>query len=458
MDVADQSNLTRREFVKATGGALAGTSLFGVAPAFGGQTGSAKRRYAIVGTGDRAQAMWGRPILKEYSDVVDFVGLCDVNPKRMEAAKQLIGTTCPTFTSFDEMCDKAKPDLLMVTTVDAFHSEYIVKALDRGMDVLTEKPMVIDEKQCQAVLDAEARNKRKIIVTFNYRYAPKHRVLKELLMSGEIGRVNSVDFAWYLDVSHGADYFRRWHRLRNGGGSLFVHKATHHFDLINWWLAADPVEVVANGELKVYGKNSPFRHTHCRPCPHKSQCRFHYDMTKNQTRMKLYASAEDVDKYYRDGCVFREDVDIWDTMSAIVKYSNGATMSYELDAHLPYEGYALAFNGEFGRIDVRDYERQPWKVPEADETEIYLTKSFGVRRRIPITGTSAGGHGGGDTRLRDLIFRKADAPDHMKLPDSRAGAMSCLTGIAARKSVDEKRAIKIADLVRFSRETTTQGV
>ena len=116
------------------------------------------------------------------------------------AAKELIGVGCPTFTNFDELCDKAKPDLLMVTTVDNFHHEYIVKGLDRGMDVMTEKPMVIDEKQCQAVLDAEKRNQRKIVVTFNYRYAPKHRTVKEVLMSGEIGRVLSVDFSWYLDV------------------------------------------------------------------------------------------------------------------------------------------------------------------------------------------------------------------------------------------------------------------
>ena len=124
---------------------------------------------------------------------------------------------------------------------------------------MTEKPMVIDEKQCQAVLDAEKRNKKKIIVTFNYRFAPKHRTVKEILMSGEIGRVLSVDFAWYLDVYHGADYFRRWHAYKNGGGSLWVHKATHHFDLVNWWLGADPVEVVANGQLQVYGKNGTIR-------------------------------------------------------------------------------------------------------------------------------------------------------------------------------------------------------
>jgi predicted dehydrogenase len=344
------------------------------------------------------------------------------------------------------MCDNVKPEVLMVTTVDAFHSEYIVKALDRGIDVMTEKPMVIDEKQCQAVIDAEKRNKKKIVVTFNYRYAPRHQTIKEILMKGEIGRVISVDFSWYLDVYHGADYFRRWHRLRSRSGSLWVHKATHHFDLINWWLDADPIEVTAHAGLQVYGKNGTFRSTNCRPCPHKSQCRFYYDMTKDASRMKLYAGAEDVDGYHRDGCVFRQDVDIFDTMSALVKYSNGVTMNYSLNAFMPFEGYRAAFNGEKGRLEVRLYERQPWKIEE--EEEIYLTRSFGQREKITVQSV-AGGHGGGDTRLRDLIFRGTEAPAHMKLPDSRAGAMSCLTGIAARKSVDAKQAIKLADLVRL---------
>ena len=125
--------------------------------------------------------MWGRTLVPRYSDVLEFVGLCDPNPKRAAASKELLGVSCPTFTSFDEMCEKAKPDLLMVTTVDAFHSEYIVKGLDRGLDVMTEKPMVINEAQCQAVLDAEKRNKRKIVVTFNYRYSPKHQKIKEIL-------------------------------------------------------------------------------------------------------------------------------------------------------------------------------------------------------------------------------------------------------------------------------------
>ena len=81
---------------------------------------------------------------------------------------------------------------------------------------------------------------------------------------------------------------------------------------------------------------------------------------------------------------------------------------------------------------------------------MYLTKSFGKREKITVP-QGEGGHGGGDDRLRDLIFRKTTSvPDYMKLPDSRAGAMSCLTGIAARTSVEKKRPVKISELMKIS--------
>ncbi len=249
--MSSSEGVSRREFVATVGGAAVGAAVAGATSV----NAQAKRRYAIVGTGVRGIGMWGRPIAQQYADVAEFVGLCDINPLRVEVAKKQMGVSCPTFTDFDQMIDKAKPDLLMVTTVDGYHSQYIVRALERGLDVMTEKPMTIDETQCQAVLDAEKKSGKKIIVTFNYRYAPKHQTIKELLMAGTIGKVTSVDFSWYLDTRHGADYFRRWHRLRSKSGSLWVHKATHHFDLINWWLDADPVQVSAFGSLENYGKN-----------------------------------------------------------------------------------------------------------------------------------------------------------------------------------------------------------
>jgi NAD-dependent oxidoreductase involved in siderophore biosynthesis len=160
---------SRRAFMTAAGTAAVGASLFPdrlwAAP-------PARRRYAIVGTGDRGSGMWGRDLVRRYPDLLEFVGLCDINPKRATAARAYMGVECGTYTNVDEMLDAARPDLLMVTTVDGFHHEYIIKGLDRGIDVMTEKPMTTDETKCQAVLDAEKRNNRRIAVTFNYRYAP----------------------------------------------------------------------------------------------------------------------------------------------------------------------------------------------------------------------------------------------------------------------------------------------
>jgi predicted dehydrogenase len=437
--MGQQQGISRRDFVATASGAAAASLLSPRSAAAAG----AKRRYAVVGTGVRAIGMWGRPLASRYADVLEFVGLCDVNPLRVEVAKKAIGVSCPTFTSLDAMLDQAKPELLMVTTVDSEHEGCIVKALDRGVDVLTEKPMVIDEKQCRAVLEAEKRTGRRIGVTFNYRYAPKHQKIKELLLAGAIGRVTSVDFSWYLDTSHGADYFRRWHRLRAKSGSLWVHKSTHHFDLVNWWLDADPVEVSAFGTLQRYGKRGDKRHSHCRPCPHKGDCSYYWDITRSRELVALYADCEKADGYLRDGCVFREDVDVPDTMNAIVRYSSGATMSYSVNAFMPIEGYRLAFNGTEGRLEVRDYERQPWAA--AEETEMAVIRNFGKREDVHLP-KAEGGHGGGDDVLHDLLFRGTRLPAHLQLPDSRAGAMSCLTGIAARQSMDSGRPVKIAEL------------
>lgn len=58
--------------------------------------------------------------------------------------------------------------------------------------------------------------------------------IKELIHEGCVGDILSVHFEWMLDTEHGADYFRRWHRKKENSGGLLVHKATHHFDMVNW--------------------------------------------------------------------------------------------------------------------------------------------------------------------------------------------------------------------------------
>ncbi len=402
-----------------------------------------KRRVAMVGTGHRGTSMWGIPVVQEFGDIVDFVGLCDKNIGRATTAQKLMNVTCPVYTDFDKMMRETKPDVLIVTTVDATHDQFIIKGMEMGADIITEKPMTTDETKCRAILDAEKRTGKKVTVTFNYRYSPHRQKLYELLREGVIGTITSVDFHWYLDIHHGADYFRRWHRLQENSGSLWVHKASHHFDLLNWWLESEPEQVYAQGTLDFYGKKGPFRAENCRSCSHKKDCNFYWDITKDKRLTALYVDNEKYDGYLRDGCVFKDDVNIDDKMAATIRYANGVNVSYSLTTYSPYEGYRIAFNGTKGRLEA--WIKETGKMPIEAYDELMLSKNFGEVEYIKVP--QAEGHGGGDARLRDKIFRNPSTPDAFRqTAGSRDGAMAILVGICARKSKQTGQSVRIEEV------------
>ena len=449
--------MSRRHFL-ATTGALAGTALLNSAAqaeTLSNQTtGTGKKlRLAMVGTGSRGIGMWGKDLLKDYPEYLEFVGLCDINQGRLETGKRLMGVSCPTYTDFEKMMKETRPSVLIVTTVDGTHHEFITRGMELGADIITEKPLTIDEKKIQLILDAEKRTGKNCRVTFNYRYSPHRAKIWELLRNGEIGELTSVDFHWYLDTSHGADYFRRWHRLVEKSGSLWVHKASHHFDLLNWWIDSDPQTVYALGALNFYGKNGTFRAENCRSCPHTAKCKFHFDITKDKWLMDLYVANEKYDGYLRDGCVFRNDVNIFDKMAATIKYANGVQVSYSLTAYSPYEGYRIAFNGTKGRIDAWIQESQP--VSDVNYDEIVLFKNFSKRQYIQIPFGSSG-HGGGDKLLKDQIFLPNIADPMKQCANSRDGALACLVGIAARHSIASRQPVNIGDLTSIRPEEVKQ--
>ena len=444
----EESSMSRRNFL-AVSGAIAGSTVINRnSQMFAGNVATPKQsvnktKVALVGLGVRGIGMWGNSVLKDYSDYVDYVGLCDHNPGRLEVGSQMIGANCPTYTDFEKMMLETKPDVLIITTDDDTHDYFAEKGMEMGADIICEKPMAIDENKIQTIIDAEKRTGKEFRVTFNYRYSPHRAKMWEILRAGEIGELTSIDFHWYLDTSHGADYFRRWHRLKEKGGSLWVHKASHHFDLLNWWIDSDPESVYAAGALDFYGKNGSIRAENCRTCKHTKECPFYFDIMRDRTMVDLYVENEKYDGYLRDGCVFKNDVNIFDKMAATIKYANGVQVAYSLTAYSPYEGYRIAFNGTKGRIDAWIEESKPTSDKNYDE--IVLFKNFSRREYIHVP-FAASGHGGGDKLLKDQIFLPEIGDPFKQCANVRDGALACLVGIAARNSIASKAPVNIADL------------
>lgn len=404
---------------------------------------SARNRIAIVGTGHRGTTMWGAELIAGWRDRVDIVALCDTNGLRAHAAQREIGTNAPVYTDLARMIAEARPETIIVASRDDTHDEIIIRALEAGIRVITEKPMTTTPAKCRAILEAERRTGGRVDVTFNYRFAPTARTIKELLASGEIGEVTSVDFHWYLDTRHGADYFRRWHAYEEFSSSLWVHKATHHFDLLHWYLGVEPESVSAASALRIYGRNGPFRAERCTGCPHAARCDFHWDYARDAHLAALYDGPSREDGYVRDGCVYRPDIDIADTMAATIRFRNGVLVAYSLNAAMPMEGHHLAFNGTRGRIEIRQHEKFPFDRPSGDD--ILVMPSFGAARIVHVPHQS-GGHFGGDDRMRNLLFGVASDDPWGQRASARSGAIAMLTGYAALTSAKEGRPVTIAEL------------
>lgn len=424
-----------------------------------------RRRYAIVGTGSRHE-IYQDAIEGPHAGVAELVALCDLNPGRLELARarsrRNSANPPPGYLAgdFGRMLREARPEVVIVTTVDSTHHEYLIAAMEAGCDVITEKPMTIDAGKCRELLDARRRTGRSCRVTFNYRYSPPRSQVKELLMNGEIGDVLSVDFHWLLNTHHGADYFRRWHARKESSGGLFVHKATHHFDLINWWLGATPVSVMAMGKREFYTPATARRmglsgaHDRCLTCPEKARCGFRLDLGASPHLKALYLDNEQYDGYHRDRCVWRPDIDIEDTMNALVDYDTGATLSYSLNAFNAWEGYTVAFNGTKGRIEHSIVEST---YINGTETVQGGVANNGVRTRvIPLRGaayevtpwTAEGDHGGGDRLMLEDIFAVNPPADRFhRVADERAGAWSILVGIAANDSLQSGARVRVDQLV-----------
>jgi predicted dehydrogenase len=425
------------------------------------------KRYVLVGTGGRAEYFYGA-VVRDFRETSELVAFCDINQTRMNYANRLLKEKydhpqIETYLAkdFEQMIANEKPDTVIVTSVDRTHHTYIIKALELGCDVITEKPMTTDAEKCQAIIDAVKKTGREVRVSFNYRYAPHNTKIRELIKEGVIGEVFSVNFEWALNTQHGADYFRRWHRDKRNSGGLLVHKSTHHFDLVNFWLGTTPETVFALGGLRFYGReNAESRGvTNFYQRAHGSEVAkddpFAINLEENKHLKAMYLDAEKEDGYQRDQSVFGDGINIEDTLGVMVHYKNKAILNYSLNAYLPWEGYIVSFNGSKGRIEVRVREQSYInsggnKEDEGrlEEKTITIMPMFSEAYEVVIE-EGEGGHGGGDPILLQDLFGTPLEDEFNRAASHVDGAMSILTGIAGNISLNTGQPVKVDGLVKF---------
>lgn len=424
-----------------------------------------KKRFVLVGAGARS-FMFSDSLLTTYRSSCELAAICDVNPKRMEYHNNVYRERFRSdpvrmylADDFERMIAEQKPDAVIVASVDCTHEQFIIKAMQLGCDVISEKPLTTNAASCRRILEAVKSTGRSLRVSFNYRYAPATSTLKKLLQQEVIGKVNSIHFEWLLDTRHGADYYRRWHRDKTNSGGLIIHKASHHFDLLNWWLESEPELVFGLGSLAFYGKTNAEQRGAFRPYrrstddPSAAGDPFALNLRDAGNLQGLYLEAECEDGYLRDQNVFGENISIEDTMNLAVRYRNGTQLSYSLTSYSPWEGFRVALNGTKGRIQLEETHNSYITagnshisdgLSQSQQLTVFPHWEKPYHVEIP---EAAGGHGGGDQLMLQDLFGDSPTEDPLRrVAGPMDGVYAVLIGVAANESFSSGLPVRIVPL------------
>ena len=311
----------RRTFL-ATSGALVAAATVG---AVGAAAQPARRRLALAGTGSRGSGTWGEDLVQHYADRIELVGLFDRNGLQgpRGAALDRHDGSCLCRLRHDGAPGEARRRI--VATVDATHAAISSVRSISAVDVLTEKPMCTDENAVPGDLDAVARTGRTVTVTHNARHRARRRRSRRCSRRGPSAMCWSVDFHEYLDTSHGADYFRVApvsRELRDAAvpqgvtpfrpGQLVAGPPSRS-------RSRHPATCACTGGQRVPRHQLP----HVPASRDLSVC---MGRDGEPVQRRTYVECESEDGYLRDGCVFDERIDIYDTMSVTVRYANRAML------------------------------------------------------------------------------------------------------------------------------------
>ncbi|MEU7340366.1 Gfo/Idh/MocA family oxidoreductase [Streptomyces sp. NPDC007074] len=355
-------------------------------------------RVVLLGAGRRTHKLYGpwlsgAPPHQQQMTALAVVDT-DLHAARTAAAV-LPGAAAAHPQDLDRILHRDQPDLVVVATPDATHHDYVLQALAAGVTTLVEKPLATTTADAFALVHADARSPARLLVGHNLRFTNLHTHIRALLADGRIGTVTSADFHYTLSPSHARSYLTRWHRTRAASGGLEVTKASHHLDLLAWWLDTRPAAVTAQ-----------LQHRHYRPGT--------------------------------DG--IPADADIHDTLRATIDYTCGSVARYTLTPDAPTEGYTCTLRGTAGTCTIRyDARSGPHTVHVRTTTG---SQDADTRRHIA---REAGSHAGADHRMLTELTRILRHPPHAPTPFATptAAALAVATGTAMYASSRQGQTVPV---------------
>ena len=371
-----------------------------------------KISFAIIGLGSRGLDSYA-PYALIHPDEMEIIAVADPKKeKRDKAAKLFHLDQSMVFNDADELLSMEKlADAAIIATQDQQHVKQAVMALEKGYDILLEKPISPKKEEVELLEKKAAETGHLVVICHVLRYAPFYKAIKSLLESNAIGRLMSIDAIEHVGYWHQAHSFIRgnW-RNENSSSPMLMQKSCHDMDIIRYLVGSPCKKIVSYGELSYFkAENAPSGASkRCMDgCKAKSGCPFDAEkiyITNKRTGIRhnpgdnwpcnILADSPDEEKLYDaicngpyGRCVFYSDNDVVDHQVVMMEFASNVTATFTMTGFTADNHRTIKLFGTEGEIEG-----------DMEKNQLALRR-FGQEEQVIQVEQPQSGHGGGDEEI-----------------------------------------------------------
>ena len=441
----------------------------------------------MIGAGNRGKDVYGNYALYNPQDL-EFVAVAEPNPIRKDLFAQAHAIPQSNqYETWEDLLQSKIADAAFICTQDQMHSAPAIKALELGYDVLLEKPMATRLEECiQLANKAEEMNKQ-LRIAHVLRYAPFFQKVYEIIQSGKLGDIITIDHRENVSYWHMAHSFVRGHWAKEKSSSpMILAKSCHDLDILYWLVGCFPKKISSFGSLKYFTpENAPLgAKDRCLDgCTVADSCKYYapriyidiipllriaqlggtgmvrfvanlaLNRPKLFSRLKKFPIFRQVTEY-RDWpvstitedytikgkwealsngpygrCVYFADNDVVDHQVTIIEFENGVTSTFTMHGFSHLEGRTIRIDGTQGTL-IGEFLASGEKLILYDhfnETEKVI-----IGQKVDLDAEI--GHGGGDIGLIKSFIRSLQLDSEEPLTSAKSSLESHIMAFAAEKA------------------------
>lgn len=371
-------------------------------------------RLGLVGCGVRLRAVLGLLLKNAPAGTLQVRSVFDPDERARQKLSLELGRECPAVDRVEAVWENPEVDWVLIGSWNVLHAQHSIGALRAGKDVFCEKPLATTIEDGLAIRDAVAESGRTFALGLVLRYSHHYRKIREILDSGRLGKMVSMEFNETLGFNHGGHIYGNWRKDSSVSGGHMLEKCCHDLDLANWFADSLPMHVASFG-----GKD--------------------FFIPENAARMEqIGPNAEGIPAYksWSTSCndpdhPFLSGGDVWDNQVVIFEYANGVRASFHANSNAGIPERRFYILGSHGALRA-DLLRSTIEVSDIGWEGGIETVSL----------RETDGHGGGDVIMAKALFRTM-LDQEPPLASVREGLCSAITALGIDQACREKRVINL---------------